>query len=405
MTTHTDSFRNYIKDPANFNQGQGNNYDLIFPIWFTETQFDQTVSVKASPAAQYENDSYHRGKNTIYFELDYPGTEIASCRMVVNCDNAVRVLQQSDGETTGYSQGNGRLLLSNAGMANTETNHFTLKNGKNRFIFEVANHGDPQGGPSYLLACAVTSDPTNNLIFHTGYNFCRWGGYTAATNPTYDSLGQGWKWKNGFFTNTDAPVLSGVPGNVTIKDNESYTIPTVTATDTTDGSLTVTISNGGFNSNGSSSHTTGSYTITFTATDSNSITTTSSYILTVQQSASPPTLFGVPGNTTIDMMDYYNIPTGTTSGQNKNTLLPKVTAQDQHGNSLSVSVTSPRTTWPYSNFVNSSTHANWVQGSSSHTLGIHTVTYTATDPNTSLSTSRSYTLEITLLHTGGCLQM
>ena len=287
MTTHTDSFRNYIKDPANFNQAQGNNYDLIFPIWFTETQFDQTVSVKASPAAQYENDSYHRGKNTIYFELDYPGTEIASCRMVVNCDNAVRVLQQSDGETTGYSQGNGRLLLTNAGMANTETGHFTLKNGKNRFIFEVANHGDPQGGPSYLLACAVTSDPTNNLIFHTGYNFCRWGGYTAATNPTYDSLGQGWKWKNGFFTNTDAPVLSGVPGNVTIKDNESYTIPTVTATDTTDGTLSVTVINGGFTTSGSSSHTIGNYTITFTTTDSNAVTTTASYVLTVEASGPP----------------------------------------------------------------------------------------------------------------------
>jgi len=183
MTTHTDSFRNYVK--TNFNQGQGNNYDLIFPIWFTETQFDQTVSVKASPSAQYENDSYHRGKNTIYFELDYPGSEITSCRMVVNCDNAVRVLQQSDGEGTGYSQGNGRLLLSMAGMANTETGHFTLKNGKNRFIFEIANHGDPHGGPSYLLACAVTSDGTNNnLIFHTGYNFCKWGGYTSTSNST-----------------------------------------------------------------------------------------------------------------------------------------------------------------------------------------------------------------------------
>ena len=286
MTTHTDSFRNYIKDPANFNQGQGNNYDLIFPIWFTETQFDQTVGVKASPAAQYENDSYHRGKNTIYFELDYPGTEIASCRMVVNCDNAVRVLQQSDAETTGYSQGNGRLLLSNAGMANTETGHFTLKNGKNRFIFEVANHGDPHGGPSYLLACAVTSDATNNnLIFNTGYNFCRWGGYTNANNPTYDSLGQGWKWKNGFFSNTSAPVLSGVPSDTTITDDQSYTIPTVTATDTTDGSLTVTVINGGFTTSGSSSHTTGNYTITFTATDSNAVTTTASYVLTVEVSA------------------------------------------------------------------------------------------------------------------------
>ena len=89
-------------------------------------------------------------------------------------------------------------------------------------------------------------------------------------------------------------------------------------------------------------------------------------------------------------MDYYNIPT--------------VTAQDQHGNSLSISVTSPRTTFPYSNFINSADQ-NWVQGSSSHILGFHTVTYTATDPNTGLSTSRSYTLEITLLNTGGCLQM
>ena len=285
MTTHTDSFRNYVKDPANFNQGQGNNYDLIFPIWFTETQWNlQTVAVKASPSAQYENDSYHRGKNTIYFELDYPGSEITSCRMVVNCDNAVRVLQQSDGESTGYSQGNGRLLLTNAGMANSETGHFTLKTGKNRFIFEIANHGDPHGGPGYLLACAVTSDGTNNnLIFHTGYNFCKWGGYTS-TSTTYDSLGQGWKWKNGFFSNTSAPVLSGVPSDTTITDGDSYTIPTVTATDTTDGSVTVTVINGGFTTSGTSSHTTGSYTITFTATDSNAVTTTASYVLTVETS-------------------------------------------------------------------------------------------------------------------------
>ena len=284
MSTHTTNFRDYVK--TNFNQGQGNNYDLIFPIWFTETMNDP-AQVKASPSANLEDDSYHRAKNTIYFELNYPGSEITSCRMVVFCDDNVRVLQQSDGEGTGYSQGNGRLLLSGS-MANNETSHFTLKNGKNRFIFEVSNTNNTyiHGGPGFLLACAVTSDATNNnLIFHTGHTFCRWGGYTAATNPTYDSLGQGWKWKNGFFTNTDAPVLSGVPGNVTIKDNESYTIPTVTATDTTDGSVTVTISNGGFTTNGTSSHTTGSYTITFTATDSNSITTTSSYVLTVETSA------------------------------------------------------------------------------------------------------------------------
>jgi len=283
MSTHTDSFRNYVT--SNFNNTQGNNYDLILPIWFTETHWHiPSASSKASPA--FETDSNHRGQNTIYFELDYPGSsEITSCRMVVWCDNAVRVLQQSDGEGTGYSQGNGRLLLANAGMVNTETGNFTLKTGKNRFIFEVANHGNIHGGAGYLLACAVTSDATNNnLIFHTGHHFCRWGGYTNAST-TYDSLGQGWKWKNGFFSNTDAPVLSGVPSNTTITDEDSYTIPTVTATDTTDGSLTVTVSNGGFTTSGSSSHTTGNYTITFTATDSNSITTTSSYVLTVEPSA------------------------------------------------------------------------------------------------------------------------
>ena len=279
---YTTNFRNYVT--SNFNQSQGNNYDLIFPIWFTETNWhDNIASSKASPA--FETDSHHRGQNTIYFELDYPGSEITSCRMVVWCDNAVRVLQQSDGETTGYSQGNGRLLLANAGMANTETGHFTLKNGKNRFIFEVANNGDTHGGPGYLLACAVTSDGTNNnLIFHTGYNFCKWGGYTSTSNSTYDSLGQGWKWKNGFFSNTSAPVLSGVPSNTTITDQDSYTIPTVTATDTTDGTLSVTVNNGGYTTSGTSSHTIGNYTITFTATDSNSITTTSSYVLTVESS-------------------------------------------------------------------------------------------------------------------------
>ena len=79
--------------------------------------------------------------------------------------------------------------------------------------------------------------------------------------------------------------MSGVPSNTTITDEDSYTIPTVTATDTTDGSVTVTISNGGFTTNGSSSHTTGNYTITFTATDSNAVTTTASYVLTVETSA------------------------------------------------------------------------------------------------------------------------
>ena len=281
MTTNTASFRNYVT--ANFNQGQGNNYDLIFPIWFTETHWHlPSASVKASPSVNVEDDSHHRGKNTIYFELNNPSSEITTCRMVVNCDNAVRVLQQSDGEGTGYSQGNGRLLLANAGIANTETSNFTLKNGKNRFIFEVANHGDPHGGPAYLLACALTSDATNNnLIFHTGYNFCKWGGYTSTS---YDNLGKGWKWKNGFFSNTSAPVLYGVPSNTTITDQDSYTIPTVTATDTTDGTLTVTVSNGGYTTSGTSSHTIGNYTITFTATDSNSITTTSSYVLTVEVS-------------------------------------------------------------------------------------------------------------------------
>ena len=282
MATYTTNFRNYVT--SNFNQGQGNNYDLIFPIWFTETNWhDNIASSKAAPNG--ETDSHHRGQNTIYFELDYPGTEITSCRMVVWCDNAVRVLQQSDGEGTGYSQGNGRLLLTNAGMANTETGHFTLKNGKNRFIFEVANNGDTHGGPGYLLACAVTSDGTNNnLIFNTGYNFCKWGGYTSTSNSTYDSLGQGWKWKNGFFSNTSAPVLSGVPSNTTITDQDSYTIPTVTATDTTDGTLSVTVNNGGYTTSGTSSHTIGNYTITFTATDSNLITTTASYVLTVESS-------------------------------------------------------------------------------------------------------------------------
>ena len=289
MSTHTTNFRDYVK--TNFNQAQGNNYDLIFPIWFTETQWHEgPTAVKASPSANLEDDSHHRGKNTIYFELNYPGSEITSCRMVVFCDDNVRVLQQSDGEGTGYSQGNGRLLLSMAGMANTETGHFTLKNGTNRFIFEVSNTNNTyiHGGHGYLLACAVTSDATNNnLIFHTGHHFCRWGGYTAATNPTYDSLGQGWKWKNGFFTNTDAPVLSGVPSNTTITDDQSYTIPTVTATDTTDGSVTVTVINGGFTTSGSSSHTIGNYTITFTTTDSNAVTTTASYVLTVEASGPP----------------------------------------------------------------------------------------------------------------------
>ncbi|MFK7775187.1 MAG: Ig-like domain-containing protein, partial [Saprospiraceae bacterium] len=93
---------------------------------------------------------------------------------------------------------------------------------------------------------------------------------------------------------TEAPVLVGVPDDVTIECDETVSVPTVTATDNCSTGMTVVYS---FDENLGSC--TGSILRTWTVTDDCGNVATETQTITIQDSEAP-TLWGVPSNTTVD---------------------------------------------------------------------------------------------------------
>ncbi|MFT6319201.1 MAG: subtilisin-like proprotein convertase family protein, partial [Granulosicoccus sp.] len=93
---------------------------------------------------------------------------------------------------------------------------------------------------------------------------------------------------------TEAPILVGVPDDVTIECDETLSVPTVTATDNCSTGMTVVYS---FDENLGSC--TGTINRTWTVADECGNVATETQTITIQDSEAP-SLWGVPSNTTVD---------------------------------------------------------------------------------------------------------
>ncbi|MBL7818002.1 MAG: gliding motility-associated C-terminal domain-containing protein, partial [Saprospiraceae bacterium] len=122
-----------------------------------------------------------------------------------------------------------------------------------------------------------------------------------------------------------APVLVGVPANITVECSTVPTAPTVTATDNCDANVNVTLNE--VRTNGSCPD---SYTLTrtWTATDNCGNTATASQQITVEDKTAP-TLVGVPANITVECSA---VPTA-----------PSVTATDNCDANVNVTLNEVRT--------------------------------------------------------------
>ncbi|MFK8009738.1 MAG: Ig-like domain-containing protein [Saprospiraceae bacterium] len=153
---------------------------------------------------------------------------------------------------------------------------------------------------------------------------------------------------------TEAPVLVGVPNDITIECDETVSVPTVTATDNCSTGMTVDYS---FDENLGTC--TGTIIRTWTVTDDCGNVATETQTITVQDSEAP-FLWGVPSNTTFDCNSQY-------PG------IPNVTATDDCSGVMSIT---------YDTLL--------VGGSCPYTI---TRTWTATD-SCNNSISQSYTLSV-----------
>ncbi|WP_163517052.1 HYR domain-containing protein [Gelidibacter japonicus] len=102
------------------------------------------------------------------------------------------------------------------------------------------------------------------------------------------------------------PALVGVPGNTTVECDAIPSVPTVTATDNCDISLTVNYSE----TSNTVVNGVGTIVREWTVTDTGGNTTTGTQTITVVD-GTPPALVGVPGNTTVECDAIPSVPTVT----------------------------------------------------------------------------------------------
>jgi hypothetical protein len=150
---------------------------------------------------------------------------------------------------------------------------------------------DPSG--AYLAHCDPDS-PGMILSIGTHVETCVFGdGFGNATTVTLTAIVQ----------DTTPPLLRTTPGDRTVEatgpDGAAVAFSTPTATDVVDGSPPVTCSPAS-----GSSFPLGTTTVTCSATDAHGNTVRTQFQVTVHDTT-PPTLSGVPGDTTVEATDWY----------------------------------------------------------------------------------------------------